>query len=314
MNILKSFNKRVNIFKNFGFKIGMADLLATNIFTPSLRLKDKIKLAWLKENFGYIIDKYKNFEPDKSELKALTPAPVWVLWLQGEDAMPEIIKACYESIKANCANHPVKLITQENLKDYIKLPEHIFKRLEDKKMTLTHFSNFCRMYLLYTYGGLWLDATIFITSEIPDEYFTMPYFTVRRKLNLKSRNIAQERWTGFLQQAHAGNVLCKAVLDLLIEYWRVKDVLIDYELFDYFIYLAYENIPACKAMIDNLNLNNPDLYALAKLLNSEFNQDKFDDITSRTQFFKLTHKQKFNKLINDNKTFYAHILEMYKYN
>ena len=61
MSILKSFNKRVNIFKNFGFKIGMADLLATNIFTPSLRFKDKIKLAWLKENFGYVIDKYKNF-------------------------------------------------------------------------------------------------------------------------------------------------------------------------------------------------------------------------------------------------------------
>ncbi|MBQ3377807.1 MAG: capsular polysaccharide synthesis protein [Synergistaceae bacterium] len=331
MSILKSFNKRVNIFKNFDFKVGMADLFATNIFTPSLRLKDKIKLAWLKENFSYVIDKYNSISSEtlaatvrggvsaadggvNAQTQKAAMPPVWVLWLQGEDVMPEIIKACYKSVKANAANHPVKLITQENLKDYIKLPEHIFNLLNSKKMTLNAFANLCRLYLLYNYGGLWLDATIFITSEIKPEVFDLPFYSIKREINFKSRNVALGRWTTFLLAAKPGNILCRAVLDLLTEYWRVKDVLIDYELFDYFIYLAYENIPACKAMIDNLNLNNPDLYALSKLLNSEFNQDKFDDITSRTQFFKLTHKQKFNKLINDNKTFYAHILEQYKYN
>lgn len=312
MGILKSLNKRIKIFQNFGFKVSLADLFATNIFTPSLRLKDKIKLDWLKENFGHVIDKYKNFELDKSELKALTPAPIWVMWLQGEDNMPEIVKACYQSIKANCAGHPVKLLTQENLKDYVKLPEHIWKRVESKQMTLTHFSNFCRLYLIYTYGGLWLDATIFVTSEIKQEIFDVPFYSIKREINFKSRNAALDRWTTFLIAAKPGNILCKAVLDLLIEYWRVKDLLIDYELFDYFIYLAYENIPACRGMIDNLNLNNPDLYAFAKLLNTEFNQEIFNNLKLSTQFFKLTHKQRFNKLINNRETFYAHILEMHK--
>ncbi|MBR1419359.1 MAG: capsular polysaccharide synthesis protein [Synergistaceae bacterium] len=316
MGLINSIEKRVKIFKNFGFKVGMADLLAANIFPPSLRLHDKIKLAWLKENFAYVIEKYKykNFEPDASQLKALKaiePAPIWVMWLQGEEAMPEIVKACYASIKANCANHPVKLITSENLRDYVNLPEHIFNLLNAGKMTRNAFANLCRLYLIYTYGGLWLDATIFVTSPISDEFFNLPFFTIKYHVNANHRNVSLGRWTTFLLASQAGNILPQFVLEFMSEYWRVKDLLIDYALFDYSIATAYNELPECRNLINAVPKSNHDLRKLNGLLNSEFNQDKFNELTSSTQFFKLTYKQKFNKIINNHKTFYAHILELY---
>ena len=318
MVILKSLNKRIRICKNFGFKAAIAGVLQSNIRFPSFlsrilsRWHDKIVLDYLNLNFNYVIDKYKNFELDKSELKALTPAPIWVMWLQGEENMPEIVKACYKSIKANCAGHPVKLLTQENLKDYVKLPEHIWKRVESKQMTLTHFSNFCRMYLLYTYGGLWLDATIFVTSEIKREIFDLPFYTINYDFTLNHRNVNLGRWTAFLLAGKPGNIVCKAVLDLLIEYWRINDMLIDFSVVDYSIAEAYNMLPECRKLIDAVPRNNTEWRGLAKLLNTEFNQEIFNNLKLSTQFFKLTYKQQFNKLMNNHKTFYAHILEMYK--
>ena len=311
MSLSKSIYKRIKTFKNFGLKVGMANLLAANIFPPSLRLHDKLKLAWLKENFAYVIEKYKykNFEPAASQLKAIEPAPIWVMWLQGEEAMPEIVKACYASIKANCANHPVKLITSENLRDYINLPEHVFNLLNAGKMTRNAFANLCRLYLIYTYGGLWLDATIFVTSPIPEIIFNLPFFTIKYHVKANHRNVSLGRWTAFLLASQAGNILPQF---LLIEYWRVNDTLIDYVLFDYCIATAYEALPECRKLIDAVSENNLQWAALSPLLNSEFNQDKFNELTSSTQFFKLTYKQKFNKLINNHKTFYAHVLESYK--
>ena len=313
MSLSKSIYKRIKTFKNFGLKVGMANLLAANIFPPSLRLHDKLKLAWLKENFAYVIEKYKykNFEPAASQLKAIEPAPIWVMWLQGEEAMPEIVKACYASIKANCANHPVKLITSENLKDYINLPEHVFNLLNAGKMTRNAFANLCRLYLIYTYGGLWLDATIFVTSSIPEHIFNLPFYTINYDFNLNRRNVSLGRWTTFLLASQAGNILPQFVLEFMSEYWRVKDLLIDYALFDYSIATAYNELSECRNLIDAVPQSNPDLRKLNGLLNSEFNQYKFNELTSSTQFFKLTYKQKFNKLINNRKTFYAHILELY---
>ena len=202
----------------------------------------------------------------------------------------------------------------ENLKDYINLPEHVFNLLNAGKMTRNAFANLCRLYLIYTYGGLWLDATIFVTSPIPEIIFNLPFYTINYGFNANHRNVSLCRWTTFLLAGRAGNIVCRAVLDLLIEYWRVNDTLIDYVLFDYCIATAYEALPECRKLIDAVPCSNTAIQKLQELLNSEFNQDKFNELTSSTQFFKLTYKQKFNKLINNRKTFYAHVLESYSKN
>lgn len=55
-------------------------------------------------------------------------SPIWVCWWQGADAMPDIAKACFNSIKMHAGTHPVILITGENYKEYVTLPSEIVEK------------------------------------------------------------------------------------------------------------------------------------------------------------------------------------------
>lgn len=59
-----------------------------------------------------IISKYKNQTCDSCENIDAT-SPIWVCWWQGKENMPDIVKACYNSIQKHACNHPVILITLE---------------------------------------------------------------------------------------------------------------------------------------------------------------------------------------------------------
>ncbi|MBQ2600045.1 hypothetical protein II582_01420 [bacterium] len=43
------------------------------------------------------------------------------------------------------------MLTQDNYKDYVKLPEFILKKVKEKKITITHLSDIIRMALLKEY-------------------------------------------------------------------------------------------------------------------------------------------------------------------
>ena len=45
--------------------------------------------------------------------------PIWVMWWQGENKMPEVVKICYASILKNAGSHPVNLITNCNYEKYL---------------------------------------------------------------------------------------------------------------------------------------------------------------------------------------------------
>lgn len=311
MSLIKSIDKKIKRFKNFGFKVGMSELLAVNAFWPSLRFQDKIILDYLKKNYSYVIEKYKNnnFKNNLKKISPLSPAPIWILWWQGEKNMPEIVKACCASVRKNCGAHPVKIITEKNFNEYINLPEYISKLYRDSTITRNHFANLCRLYLLKNQGGLWLDATMLVTGEIPEDIFNSVFYTIKRNINKKSRNVALSRWSTFLLGAQAGNILCGFVLDFMLEYWRYNDILIDYALFDYSIALAYNEILECRKLIDSVPLNNPEIHGLTPLLNSEFNPEIFEKLKSQNIFFKLTWKKNFKKIINGKETFYGHIIK-----
>ena len=42
----------------------------------------------------------------------------------------------------------------------------------------THLSDMIRLNLLYLYGGAWLDATVLVSNDIPEEYFREELFSL----------------------------------------------------------------------------------------------------------------------------------------
>ena len=270
-------------------------------------MKHRQILRRLKEKYSYLIAQYAG-ETSTSSSYTDTPA-IWTMWWQGTDNLPDVAELCLSSVRKYCGTHPVKVLTRENFGRYVSLPEHVMERFDAGKITVTHLSDIARFYLLSRYGGLWLDATVFITGGIPDSVFGADYYTVKRPLTPRNRNVAQDRWTNFLHAARPGNVLCRFVLDFFTEYWRTQNTLIDYFLIDYAIQIAYDELPQCRKLLDDVPLVNYDLYRLERLMNREWSPEIWDSIVSSTNFSKLAWRKGGRlKTLSGRETIYAHIL------
>lgn len=236
------------------------------------------------------------------------PKQIWLCWWDGIDMMPPIVRACYNSVIRYSNDFKVTVITKYNYVDYIFIPEYVMKKVNNGKMTLTHFSNIVRMALLYNHGGFWLDATFLVTNTIIlDNNF---FFTIRRNSNWK--HVANGRWTGCCIAGVPNYFLFKFIYEFLCEYWKKYNRLITYHLYDYSINLAYESFPEIKMVFDSIcpnNINN----TLVNYLKDKYDPVILENIVKDTIFHKLTWKHNCQTVTANNKlTLYGHILEHYK--
>ncbi len=302
---------KLQLYKEFGFKVAFSSICSSAFRHPMAitRWKDKVLINWLRKNYGDIIQKYKSFSKNKGTHQEASNL-IWSIWWQGEENAPEVVKTCFASIRQHCVNKDFRVITQKNFRNYIQLPEHIIKKLDDGMITLTHLSDILRFYLLSHYGGMWIDATIFVAKDIPLEIFEYDYYVIRHEENFHSYGVNRDRWITYLQAAKKNSLLCSFGYDFLVEYWKERKFLIDYMLIDYAVELAYQDFPEVKNLLDSVPLNNPEIEGLRPLLNSPWNDEKFAVLTISTNFFKLTWKHKFEKIISGHETFYGHIVKM----
>ncbi len=99
---------------------------------------------------------------------------IWQYWAQGIDAAPEIIRICIQSVSKYNGNKTHIVLSDRDVFNYIELPEHISNKWE--LINPTKRSNILRLALIAKYGGIWLDATCFLSTEIPDQYFKANFF------------------------------------------------------------------------------------------------------------------------------------------
>lgn len=66
-------------------------------------------------------------------------APVWLFWNRGLENAPDIMKACYKSVKRH-VDRNIVLLTDENLREYIHMPKCIErkKRKRDNAISNLH--------------------------------------------------------------------------------------------------------------------------------------------------------------------------------
>lgn len=62
---------------------------------------------------------------------------IWVFWAQGENSMPPLVKACYNSLIKNANGHKVILVNMENLSKYLTFTPPCLTELA--KVSLIHF-------------------------------------------------------------------------------------------------------------------------------------------------------------------------------
>lgn len=266
---------------------------------------------FIEKDFSEIIEKYKNHAEEisfpKKEKTDENDGNIWIFWWQGYDTAPLLVKKCIDSIIKNAGNHQVVLITKENWKNYADIPDYIIEKVKKGIITLTHFSDILRMSLISEHGGLWLDATIFVSRKIPEYCFERPYFSIHYETS--TSKIAKGKWTGFCQAGQKNSLIHSFCRDIFFSYWKKYNKLIDYFFIDYVMLAGYNNISGFKKLIDELPLNNQGIKELDKHFNDEYSNELLDNILSKSTFFKLNWKRDYKKGISGKKTLYGYFLE-----
>lgn len=263
--------------------------------------------SYLVDNYSEVINKYS--ELNKMEQKEIFPNIIWVFWWQGLENAPLLAKACINSIIDNSGSYEVVLVTEDTIKKYTDIPEFIYEKFEEGKISVTHFSDILRFNLLKNYGGIWMDATLFVKRELPTDYTSFSLFTNTGFADREFFNIANGRWTGFMIGGIKNHALFRFMNEMFIYYWEHEDALIDYFLIDYLLDIAYKNnIGSFRDYIDQNSNYNPSIFDLEKKLNVTMSENVFNELFQDTSCFKLNFKKKYYSQKKDVKTVYGHIV------
>ena len=83
----------------------------------------------------------------------------WTCWWQGVENAPLLVQKCIERMNRFSNGYEVRVVTEANVNDYIRLPEYIIQKHEQGIIPHAHFSDIVRLMLLREYGGIWIDST-----------------------------------------------------------------------------------------------------------------------------------------------------------
>ena len=274
------------------------------------RKKDREILSYLEKTYGDVLrGADREWKPIKEEYHP-AEAPIWFCWLQGEEEAPPLVKRCIASIRRNAGRHPVHLLTQADLSFYIHLPPYILEKYHRQMIGAAHFSDVVRVMVLQKYGGLWLDATIFCTAAIPNQYFEREFFSCKGPVR-ESRYISHYRWTTFVLGGRPGGKIYTLLKCFFEHYWEREQAAIDYLFMDYAIELLYRLFSDVKNEIDALPENNLERDNLAAYMGRPFSQERWDTfLTADTGLYKLSWREKWaEKMESGEDTFFGYFLK-----
>jgi|694.fasta_scaffold94412_1 hypothetical protein len=103
---------------------------------------------------------------------------IYILWFQGFNNAPPIVKICVNSYKYYNPDWNIILLDNTNLINYVNLEDYI-KDINSKNIKKCHLSDIIRVLLLKLYGGLWVDATSFCNKPLNNwlpKYITNGFF------------------------------------------------------------------------------------------------------------------------------------------
>lgn len=304
--------------RTFGFKVAFATFKDGLIPPGKSEKYIQTIQEYVDNELKDVVNLYNTAPPEhntepKTNLVDSDKLPIWCCWWQGEEQMPELVKMCNTRLKQVIPSDKAQLyiITFDNYKNYVDIPSHIVEKFEKGIVTMTTMSDVLRFSLLERYGGYWLDATVFFTDEIPEQYFTREFYCQKmtNKIDSVKREACKCNWCGFSMKGEKGNIAFRYMIDAFSEWWKKYDTIIDYVLIDYMLMTGYRHIPAITSVIDSVENNNEDIFAMYSHLNEPYSDELLSTFTKRNVMHKLTYKMDLKKTTDDGElTLYGYLL------
>jgi hypothetical protein len=224
---------------------------------------------------------------------------IYILWLQGFDNAPEIVKNCVNSWKYYNSDWNIILLDSKNLINYIHLENYITPNNSIEKC---HLSDIIRMILLNLYGGLWVDATTFCNASLND---WLPNCINERFFAFDKPGTDRLISNWFLYSDKNNYIIDKWCCKTL-DYYSINDRAHTYFIHHYLFGDLYNSDIKFKEIWDKVpkksaNGIGPHYLQEKGMFNNINNETKKDIDTKLTPLYKLTYKcnfPKYNKNIN----------------
>ena len=168
------------------------------------------KLLWQSGGGTAVCKKYLKFRdiaPEKLTFpETKVDEPIWLFWNTGLEKAPEIVRTCYQSVK-KYAGRQVVLLTENNVQNYINMPDYLNEKLKSGVLPLAIYTDLMRVALLEHYGGTWMDATILLTDEIPQEILNSDFFVFHNSLGEIDNPVLYPVW--FIHAKQHNRTICE---------------------------------------------------------------------------------------------------------
>ena len=215
---------------------------------------------------------------------------IWVCWLQGFDKTPPIVNACLNSIKkvSENSNYVVKCVDEENILEYIELPDNVLEKHKKGVIGSAHFSDIIRTALLCKYGGIWIDATVLFTSEKIPDYMDSTSLFFFQDINWGNLDRPSSILSNWLISSESNNPILLLTLEMLFQYWNKYDYPIHYFFYHMLFSLAAERYPDELKSVPVYSNEPPRI--LIRELDDKFNEIRWNQITKMSDVHKLKWK------------------------
>lgn len=237
---------------------------------------------------------------------------IWTAWLQGEENAPEVIRITLASIRKHANGHPVIVIGNDNVDQYIVIPQTIRQKHESGAMSHAHYSDVIRMMILAQYGGLWLDATMLLHEPISEEAFQCPFYSVGFSKTNGEKYITGNKWLIGVVGGYRNSPYLVTIAKMLSRYWTEHSIAIDYFVFDYFVYILYQADSSFHLIVDNLPKMVHYTYVLRKIINCPYDEKQLKTLYTDKQIYLLSYRGNYiKKTPEGDMTFYGYLYNLF---
>lgn len=289
------------------------------LIKKSRRWEKKTQLPLFRRTSRYLLDKKKRVIFTALEALSVSPAMtsatplsekiIWICWFQGIEQAPPLVKRCIASVQRNAGDARVVVLTEETIADYIVLPAHILQKYQQGKISKAHYSDIVRCSLLAQYGGIWMDATVYLTRPVPASLFAHDFSSLRFDGSSADEAIGHGYWTAYLLASQPGSALVTTVRDLFFRYWQTHDTLIEYFLIDYALLYCIESHPAFRAVVEAQPVLGNQRFLIRQFMNQRVDERTREALCQDpVGIYKLSHKERYQERDGDALTLYGEII------
>lgn len=226
------------------FLVNLKFVLRAHILNPLWLPRDKrrnIRCVYCYRRVEALLEKYRDFvrqlKPSESDTgHDRSRGKIFSIWYQGPEKAPRLVKVCLGRLK-NVYGERHIVLDGKSIFDYISLPSYIIDKWKSGAISAAHFSDICRVELLYRHGGMWFDATDYLTSPVPEWIEESDMFIYHCGEKITPQKLIQSCF----MKASKGHPLFAMWREFIFEYWKREEKLVDYFLLHYMLRFLVEN-------------------------------------------------------------------------